>query len=243
MNKVLKANELLKKARKKLAWSQQQTGVYFKVRPQIISYWELGQRPIPEDVIKFVKGVLRTNKRSLQKRYLPYAKTPKVLNSLGEKYSSEKGLVPKLPKKDTYAHQLLENMINHQKKEGHYPTLAEFREGKIKTYGLKEIVREFGGIGRAKTKATALNKLQVQERKQTRQSQRRAVAKQRPKICPTVQTIPQTAITPIDPNNKLNWLEALYPQGIPKNSTRGIPKVERTFKWEEVFLYRQRGGL
>ena len=113
--------ELLKSSRKKLGWSQQDLADYFEIgQREIISYWEQGERPIPDEVLKMAKQVKRMSKRDAIRRFklkspnckkepsnrgktvtfIPGEKTcvgkdvynSNLLHSLGKNYTKSRGL-------------------------------------------------------------------------------------------------------------------------------------------------------
>ncbi len=62
--------ELLKSSRKKLGFTQQDLADYFGIgQREIISYWEQGKRPLPEEILKVVKRILRMNKKDAQSQF------------------------------------------------------------------------------------------------------------------------------------------------------------------------------
>lgn len=96
-------SELLKSARKKLDWTQQNLADYFKVGQQkIVSCWESENAPIPEKVLKMAKEALRMSKENAVERFkLKTKKKQKRIISRGEfnnhtNLSTQHGRVSKL---------------------------------------------------------------------------------------------------------------------------------------------------
>ena len=107
---------------------------------------------------------------------------------------------------------------------------GDFASRVFKEITLPEVLHYFKSLSNAKKLAGEL----MRSRK----------VKRTKKTIPTLESLKhkklgkniQTAVTYIDPNNKYNWLQALYPG---RDFSKYESKVkQRTFTWDELFRYR-----
>lgn len=181
--------ELLKSSRKKIGFSQQDLADYFEIsQREIISYWEQGKRPIPDEVLKMAKQAKRMSKRDAIQRFklkspnckkepsnrgksvtfIPSEKTcvgkdvynSNLLHSLEEKITQKVGVSDFSEKypEGSMERHILDAYITFKKSKGCFPTAGDFIDRGFKEAEKEEVLKYFGNLSNAKRMAIQLRK-------------------------------------------------------------------------------------
>jgi len=173
--------EILKRARRKLVWTQSSMAKHFEVNQPLIARWEKGELSIPREVVKLAKQVNRMSKKDAQTKFPlciisrgdfhinsdvcgNMGKTPTMHNLLGG-ISHKKGDSVTFPENSKELH-ALECFIEYKKNNNRLPTLQDFINGTMKEVTLEEVREYFGNLRTAKSLAERLRKQKIIERRE-----------------------------------------------------------------------------
>lgn len=173
--------EILKKARRKLVWTQSSMAKHFEVNQPLVAKWEKGKLSIPREVVKLAKQVNRMSRKDAQTKF-PLRiisrgdfhinsdvcgnvdKTPTMHNLLGG-ISHKKGDSVTFPENSKELH-ALECFIEYKKNNNRLPTLQDFINETIKEVTLEEVREYFGNLRTARSLAERLRKQKIIERRE-----------------------------------------------------------------------------
>ena len=173
--------EILKRARRKLVWTQSSMAKHFEVNQPLVARWEKGELSIPREVVKLAKQVNRMSAEDAQTKF-PLCiisrgdfhtnsdvcgcigKTPTMHNFSGE-ISHKKGDSVTFPENSKELH-ALECFIEYKKNHKRLPTLQDFINETMKEITLEEVRECFGNLRTAKSLAERLRKQKIVERRE-----------------------------------------------------------------------------
>ncbi len=170
--------EILKRARRKLMWTQSSMAKHFEVNQPLVARWEKGEPSMPIEVLKLAKQVNRMSKKDAKAKF-PLriisrgdfhinsdvcgciGKTPTLHNLSGE-ISHKKGDSVTFPENSKELH-VLECFLEYKKNHKHLPTLQDFINETMKEITLEEVKECFGDLRIAKSLAERLRKQKIIE--------------------------------------------------------------------------------
>lgn len=188
--------ELLKSSRKKIGFSQQDLADYFEIsQREIISYWEQGKRPIPDEVLKMAKQAKRMSKKDAIQRFklkspnckkepsnrgksvtfIPGEKTcvgkdvynSNLLHSLEEKIAQKAGVCDFLEKypEGSMKRHILDAYIGFKQINKRFPVETDFINGEFGEVRKEEVLQHFGSLSNAKRLAGELKRYRSAEQR------------------------------------------------------------------------------
>jgi len=170
--------EILRKARRKLMWTQSSIAKHFKVNQPLVARWEKGELSIPIEVLKLAKQVNRMSAKDAQTKFplciisrgdfhtnsdvfCGILNTPSMHNLSGG-FSHKKGDSVTFLENSKELH-ALECFIEYKKNNNRLPTLQDFINETIKEVTLEEVGEYFGDLRTAKSLAERLRKQKIIE--------------------------------------------------------------------------------